>query len=847
MANGTNALTLRATLQRAAGRIAPWACAVLLLLPAGLATIGDTLAQTQSNVRQTKHNLSTNAPAGNAVKSTNVDQVCVFCHTPHAATMQGGQPVGPLWNRQLSSSQYTTYASKSLDALPMGAVGLDQPGGSSKLCLSCHDGTIAIGQVGVLNGKASPSVTMSGAAPDGGMPNGQGGSTGFTRRLGTDLTNDHPISFTYDDTLATKDGDLRKPSESGGNPRLIDSRAVGYHPTLPLENGQMQCTTCHDPHLYDPADANRKFLRLNRLQKNAGPTTTFNVSNDIICLACHPKEGYVESAHADPTVANEVFTNTAAADRGFPVGTQVWQASCLACHDTHTVQGSRRLLREGTDGADDGSGHRSGGKSATEETCYQCHSKDGVFGKLVLQNQDQAGFEVPNIKTDFEAAGNTHMPIRTAGAETHDIGDSPLAQAGKDFIEKPDLLGIANRHVECTDCHNPHRVRKNKKFDGSGTTASGTHEHSGTTVHSNVISGVLRGTWGVEPRYASDIANAFGNNPTGFDVKRGDPGPSVSTDVSEPYVTREYQICLKCHSNYAYGTTPPNLGSADGSTADYGFTDTGGVRIHAYTNQAMEFQAPSDDAGETTANHRSWHPVMKATGRTTGLRKADATNWTKPFSNAVGSQTMYCSDCHGNAVSAIGTAVPTGNSTNENGNPWGPHGSSNKFILKGNWNNNTGEANTDGLCFKCHDREIYAQWTDRSRTARSGFGTTSVSNATNLHGYHADKVANFRCSYCHVAVPHGWKNKALLADLNNIGAEVGLSNYKFPQQYLGSDPNAQKANRYYRAPYYMGALLKVRNWAKSGVWAANDCGNSGTTDDKQYGKTWMQNTCKNIP
>jgi hypothetical protein len=27
----------------------------------------------------------------------------------------------------------------------------------------------------------------------------------------------------------------------------------------------------------------------------------------------------------------------------------VWKASCLNCHDTHTVQGARRLLREGTD------------------------------------------------------------------------------------------------------------------------------------------------------------------------------------------------------------------------------------------------------------------------------------------------------------------------------------------------------------------------------------------------------------------------------------------------------------------------------------------------------------------
>ena len=839
------------------GRIARFlaACAgvaVMLLLALCLvgAQGGTAHAQTSpdrppSDIRKTKHNLSTGAPAGNTVKSSTVDQVCVFCHTPHAATVDAatGQPATPLWNRKLSSATYTTYASKSLDALPSGALGLDQPGGSSKLCLSCHDGSLALGQIGVLNGRTNQSVAVGGTAADGSMPVGAGANTGFTRRLGVDLTNDHPISFAYTDALAAKDGELRRPSDSG-TPRMIDSRAVGHRPDLPLENGQMQCTTCHDPHLYDPSDLNRKFLRLNRLQKNAGPSTTFNVANDIICLACHTKEGYAESAHAMPTVADETFTNEAAAERGFPAGTKVWQASCLACHDTHTVQGARRLLREGTDGANDGAGHRNGGKSAIEETCYQCHSKTGVFNKTVLQSQGTTGFQVPDIKTDFTTPGNKSMPINTGLPEVHDIGDSPLAQAGKDFIEKPELLGIGNRHVECTDCHNPHRVRKGKSFTGTAD-ASGTHNHATGTVHTNIISGVLRGSWGVEPRYGSTISLPFGTNPVGFDVKRGDPGASIATNVDQPYVTREYQICLKCHSNYAYGTMPPDLGSAVGSTPSYGYNDTGGLRVHTYTNQAMEFAAPSDSVGVKArgTNHRSWHPVMAPTGRAAGTasgstRMAAAGNWTAPFNNAVGTQTMYCSDCHGNNVTAAGTSVPDGNSTSEHGNAWGPHGSGNDFILKSTWNGNTGARSTDGICFKCHNRDVYA--TRNTEATYSGFGNST--RARNLHAYHAQdsNVANWRCSYCHVAVPHGWKNKALLVDLNNIGPEVGLNNYTFPQSTNG----ASAANRYWRAPYYMGAVLKVRTWAQSGAWAADDCGNSSGTN---FGKPWMQNTCKDIP
>lgn len=57
----------------------------------------------------------------------------------------------------------------------------------------------------------------------------------------------------------------------------------------------------------------------------------------------------MDSAHADPNIADEAYTNTAATTRGFFTGIKVWEAACLNCHDTHTVQGARRLLREGTD------------------------------------------------------------------------------------------------------------------------------------------------------------------------------------------------------------------------------------------------------------------------------------------------------------------------------------------------------------------------------------------------------------------------------------------------------------------------------------------------------------------
>src|SRR5580765_7275904 len=88
----------------------------------------------QSSIINSPHNLSASGPG--AIRASNEQEICIFCHTPHNSA-----PVQPLWNRNMPVSAYTVYTSNSLDAVP------GQPTGSSKLCLSCHDGTIALGSV----------------------------------------------------------------------------------------------------------------------------------------------------------------------------------------------------------------------------------------------------------------------------------------------------------------------------------------------------------------------------------------------------------------------------------------------------------------------------------------------------------------------------------------------------------------------------------------------------------------------------------------------------------------------------------------------------------------------------
>ena len=219
---------------------------LLVLLGVTLAASALDVSAQQSNVASTLHNLSSSGPG--EVRSVTETEICKFCHIPHNAIERA-----PLWGHALSNAVYATPKMRRNEGVQVPA---PQPDGSSRLCLSCHDGTVALGDIG----GQSRAISMA---------NTQRLRPGHTGYLGTDLSGSHPISFVVSDA---DHGGLDSDTDMG----LKSLGAVGADGDVKLDrSGKMQCTTCHDPH------SDRYY------QKDRVPRFWVKPTVEEVCLTCH--------------------------------------------------------------------------------------------------------------------------------------------------------------------------------------------------------------------------------------------------------------------------------------------------------------------------------------------------------------------------------------------------------------------------------------------------------------------------------------------------------------------------------------------------------------------------------
>jgi predicted CXXCH cytochrome family protein len=229
---------------------------VMLLPSSSKATIVGSLHDFYSN---------TNAWIGGSpgwISGTRTN-VCGECHTIHHAP---DPSKGPLWIHTPSSQTYKTYDQAGSDTFDQ--LGLTVTlGSSSKACLSCHDGTVAINdQTSLINGPSGTSTNQL-----------KGGVGVFLTDAvipinNNDLTHMHPIGVSYTAaSAAVPAGDLKAtsstfPNTAGNLTVLAQLKGV---------NRTVECSTCHDIH---------------RTRGGSSTSGIYTVaSGQNLCLGCHNK------------------------------------------------------------------------------------------------------------------------------------------------------------------------------------------------------------------------------------------------------------------------------------------------------------------------------------------------------------------------------------------------------------------------------------------------------------------------------------------------------------------------------------------------------------------------------
>ncbi len=496
---------------------------------------------TTSTIVNTKHNLSVTGPGD--IRSTSETRICVFCHTPHNAA-----PKTPLWNKNITGVTYILYQSTTLAATGK----IRQPDGPTRLCLSCHDGTVALGAVL----KPSENISMTYQYIPQSRPT----------YIGTFLQDDHPVSFSYYASLS--------------NPEInpaIPSTLLFYN------NGSVDCSTCHDPH----EDAYQS------LDKNGVLTGKFLAVNNIssaLCTMCHIKNGWSTCTHRTSTSPiNGVLPVT---PRTWPTWPAVNQWGCEECHATHGAGGYQRLLYYASE----------------EANCYTCHNgsvaQKNIYSEFQKFSHHQVEYatgvhdptESPKNITNHVECVDCHEPH----ASNSNTASAPNISGRLNQVSGVDINGSSilppnyalYEYQICFKCHadtvpiipfsagfpRPRVINSTNAVQQFSTLNASYHPVAGigkntsfvpSIANSQYVAGIMTSSSIIYCMDCHESDDSSGIPGAGYAGPRGPHGSQYPPMIREEYLTADntpesyanYALCYRCHDR----TTVLNQVGSSGS------------------------------------------------------------------------------------------------------------------------------------------------------------------------------------------------------------------------------------------------------------------------------------------
>lgn len=442
------------------------------------------------SIKNNPHNLSTSGPNKLANQE---NRICKFCHN-----LYNPSPSVALWNKEQEGHYYVPYSSSALVSNP------GQPNGSSLLCLSCHDGTIAMGKM--QNPKSLQFFEK--------MKTGKS-------MLGIDLTDDHPVSFVYSAELADRKKELADPTTLNKAIRL-DS------------NSQLQCTSCHDPH-----------------NNSIGKFLVMSNKNSALCVSCHKKTNWISSSH-----------NTSSATwngKGkFPWPhtedyMDVAENACANCHQQHTGGSGQFLLIN--EHEEDNCSHCHSGNVASKDIMSE-------FDKLSVHPLTySSGVHTPNenilVKERHVECVDCHNPHMS---REDGFPSGPLYGVRGIDNKGNEVYPLTNESQLCYRCHGDSTNNQLNNIEREISSTNVRLEFATNNPSYHPVEGVGKNSYVpslIAPLDAESTISCSDchNN----DDQNGPSGPHGSSfkplleknyivKDPNPYLRDDYALCYKCHS-----------------------------------------------------------------------------------------------------------------------------------------------------------------------------------------------------------------------------------------------------------------------------------------------------------
>jgi predicted CXXCH cytochrome family protein len=360
-------------------------------------------------------------------------------------------------------------------------------------------------------------------------------------------------------------------------------------------------------------------------------------------------------------------------------------AQCGNCHRAHSAKAPNLLKSRSLNSL-----------SSQSTLCFTCHDGTGA---------SQA------VKTHYDLV----RPVNNAAAReyySHDAVDAnpavPHTQSALD-----EFGGVSNS--ECADCHNSHQATATTARDSAQTTTG--WDASRKLAGVSGVS-VVNGAAGAAPAYTflSGII----------------PGAAANL------VTREYQLCFKCHSGYTK------------------LKDNADVILKP-SKYAL------DKAVEFNPANPSFHPV-EAAGKNTTPAMAASLAGTSPYKlwNFTVGSTIRCLNCHASSTTPGVAPLP------QPGSALAPHTSANRGILIRNYRDRVLKSNGDpysagdfALCYACHAEAPFVNESSTSTNfrlhAKHVASISGGSSGTNIDTP-GDGGGKAICAECHFRL-HSTTNK----------------------------------------------------------------------------------------